>query len=102
VAVIIAPGNIATALAATAATTIVPIVFMTGFDPVHTGLVASLSRPGGNVTGVGAMNMELVGKRLGLLHELLPGAARFAVLVNPKSPWRSPEEADRPQHAPCG
>jgi putative tryptophan/tyrosine transport system substrate-binding protein len=64
-------------------TTTIPIVFSTGLDPVKADLVQSLNRPGGNVTGVADMGVGLGGKRLGLLHELLPGAVRFALLVNP-------------------
>ena len=86
VSVIAAPASMASALAAKAATTAIPIVFSTGADPVQTGLVASLNRPGGNVTGVTFMNWELGAKRLGLLRELMPGARRFAVLVDPNDP----------------
>jgi putative ABC transport system substrate-binding protein len=82
VSVIVAIGALA-ALAAKAATATSPIVFTTGGDPVEFGLVASLNRPGGNLTGINDMGAELVGKQLGLLNGLLPGATRFAVLVNP-------------------
>jgi putative ABC transport system substrate-binding protein len=83
-AVIITPLSTAATLAAKAATTTIPVVFSIGSDPVEIGLVASLNRPGGNVTGVVTMNSELGAKRLGLLQELLPTATRFAVLINPK------------------
>jgi putative ABC transport system substrate-binding protein len=79
-------GNTPSALAAKAATTTVPIVFMTGGDPVKDGLVTRLNRPGSNVTGVSFMSAELTAKQLGLLRELQPGAAPIAVLVDPKWP----------------
>jgi putative tryptophan/tyrosine transport system substrate-binding protein len=84
VAVIVA--NTPAAPLAKAATTTIPIVFLTSADPVETGLVASLNRPGGNLTGVSMLNVELGPKRLELLHELVPSATTFALLVNPKHP----------------
>jgi ABC-type uncharacterized transport system substrate-binding protein len=72
---------------AKAATETIPIVFSTGVDPVEAGLVGSLNRPGGNVTGVNYMQAELATKQLGLLHELLPRATRFAALINPDNPF---------------
>jgi ABC-type uncharacterized transport system substrate-binding protein len=83
-------GNFPSALAAKAQTTTVPIVFATGGDPVRDGLVANLNRPGGNVTGVSFISHELAAKQLGLLRELRPGAARIAVLVDPKWPLTEP------------
>ena len=85
VAVIVAPASTAAALAAKAATSSIPIVFGTGSDPVALGLVASLNRPGGNVTGVKNLNVELTAKRLGLLRELAPQATRFVALVAPNA-----------------
>jgi putative ABC transport system substrate-binding protein len=81
VAVIVTPGSDPAALVAKAVTTSIPIVFSTGTDPVQKGLVVSLNRPGGNVTGVTALTVELGSKRLDLLHQMLPGARRIALLT---------------------
>jgi putative ABC transport system substrate-binding protein len=84
--VIYANGGSVAALAAKASTTSIPIVFAVGDDPVASGLVPSLSRPGGNVTGVAFLSTELGPKRLALLRELVPRAMHFALLVNPNAP----------------
>ena len=89
VAVIVAVDGTAAALAAKAATSTVPIVFLVGADPVELGLVTSLSRPGGNMTGVGALAVGTVAKRLQVLHELVPAAAEIAFLRNPTNPYFS-------------
>jgi putative ABC transport system substrate-binding protein len=86
VAVIATPGTAKAVLAARAATRTIPIVFSVGEDPVGLGLVETLARPGGNLTGVNTFNAELVAKRLDLLHQLLPAATRLAALVNPADP----------------
>ena len=83
VAVIVASGGPNVVFAAKAATTTIPILFLTAEDPVRLGLVASLARPGGNLTGVNFLNRELVSKQLELLRELVPAATRVAVLVDP-------------------
>ena len=85
VSVLVAPGSTPAALAAKAATAMIPIVFQLGTDPVAAGLVPRLDRPGGNVTGVTNINTELAPKRLELLRELIPTAKLIAVLVNPTS-----------------
>jgi putative tryptophan/tyrosine transport system substrate-binding protein len=83
---VIAATDTASAIAAKAATTTLPIVFASGSDPVRDGLVASLNRPGSNITGISFLSSELGAKQVGLLHELLPGAVRIAVLVDPNWP----------------
>ncbi len=91
---VIAAATTQAALAAKAATATVPIVFETGLDPIKLGLVASLNRPGGNITGVTQLSSELLSKRLGLLHDLLPAAATIGFLVNPTYPGADSQARD--------
>ncbi len=83
VAAIVTPGSTTSALAAKAATKTIPIVFSSGIDPVKSGLVASINRPGGNVTGIYQWAGDLAAKRFGILHELVPGITEIAIVVNP-------------------
>src|SRR5262249_45978217 len=89
VAVIATPAFTAAAPAAKAATTTIPIVFGVAEDPVRLGLVASFAQPGGNATGINFLAPEVVAKRWGLLHDLVPKAVRIAVLINPANPTPS-------------
>ncbi len=98
VSVIAATGT-PTALAAKAATTTIPIVFETAGDPIKLGLVASLNRPGGNITGVTQLSSELVSKRLGLLHDLIPTARIIGFLVNPTDPRTETQTKDTQEAA---
>jgi putative ABC transport system substrate-binding protein len=101
VAVIGTSGGFPAAFAAKAATKTIPVVFIAGEDPVRRGLVASLARPGGNLTGVNFLSAELVAKRLELLRELVPGAAKVAVLVNPAGSTREVTLRDAQTAAPA-
>jgi putative ABC transport system substrate-binding protein len=99
VAVIWAGGSLQGVRAAMAATRTIPIVFTTATDPVASGVVASLNRPGGNVTGVTSLGSELEPKRIEMLHEMIPSAARFAVLVNPNNTITMKERIEGAQTA---
>jgi putative ABC transport system substrate-binding protein len=92
-------GNSASALAAKAATATVPIMFVSGIDPVQDGLVASLNRPGGNVTGVNFLVVAVAAKRMELLHQLVPKATTIAALVHRNSPQAGAERSDLPAAA---
>jgi putative tryptophan/tyrosine transport system substrate-binding protein len=96
---VITAAGIPPTFAAKAATSTIPIVFLAGVDPVEFGLIASLNRPGGNMTGVVNLNTELAGKRLDLLHELVPTAAVIAMLVNPADPAATEAETKNLQGA---
>ena len=99
VSVIVTPGAEPAARAAKAATSTIPIVFGVSEDPVKMGLVASLARPGGNATGINFLSSELLAKRVGVLRELLPGATRLGVLINPADASRAGSVANEVQAA---
>ncbi len=95
--VIVASGAVVSPLAAQTATTTIPIVFFIGADPVRNGLVASLNRPGGNITGVTIFGSEMLRKQLEMLHEMVPKARAIAMLINPKNPTHI---ADKTRYKP--
>jgi len=99
VAVIFAAGGPDPARAAKAATSTIPIAFYSATDPVNAGLVPSLNRPGGNVTGVSIMGSVLEGKRLELLHELVPKTSTIAILIDPNYPAANPQSQDAQEAA---
>ena len=99
VSVLVATGGEPAALAAKSATSTIPIVFAIGGDPIKLGLVASYNRPGGNATGANILAAEMDGKRLGLLHELMPNATRVGVLLNPNFPAYTEQLNDLQQAA---
>ena len=90
VTVIVTPGSTAASIVAKHATSTIPIVFTSGSDPVELGLVASLNRPGGNLTGITSINADVSAKRFGVLHQMVPQAAHYFGLVNPGSPLAGP------------
>jgi putative ABC transport system substrate-binding protein len=100
VSVIAAVGGTAPALAARGASSTIPIVFVMGSDPIATGLVKSLPRPGGNVTGVTVLTFEIISKRLELLHQVIPNADRVGLMIHPASPATGSEtqEAEAAAH----
>ena len=91
VVAIAAIGGTPTALVAKAATSTIPIVIYSGIDLVQSGLIASFNRPGGNITGIAALQADLIKKRIEVLHELAPRASLVALIVNPKNPYTDPE-----------
>ena len=94
VAIIVAPGSTPAVFAAKAATTTIPILFFVGSDPIAMGLVISLNRPGGNITGITSLNAEVVPKRLEFMHTVVPGVSEFALLLNPTNPAAEAEARD--------
>jgi len=100
VAVLVPIGGAPATMAAKAATSTIPIVFNLGADPIQLGLVANLNRPGGNITGIAIMTMELQSKRLELLHELAPASTSIAILLNPANAQAESQESEAQAAAP--